>query len=68
MEANGIPEESSDPLPAARAEPGETEETPGRSFDSSQEAEEINLTLLEPIDPVNVPGGLRLILGWVRGP
>ena len=56
MEANGFPGESSGSLPAARTEPGEVEETPGRSFDSPQEAEEINLTSLEPIDPVDALG------------
>ena len=44
-------------LPAARTEPGEVEETPGRSFDSPQEAEEINLTSFEPIDLVDALGG-----------
>ena len=68
MEANGTPGESSGSFPAARTEPGETEETPGMSFDSSQEAGEINLTSLESIDPVGVLGELRLTLGWVRGP
>ena len=53
METNGIPGESSGSLPAARTEPGEIEETPGRSLDSPQEAEEINPTSLEPIDPVD---------------
>ena len=37
MEANGTPGESSGSFPAARTEPGETEETPGMSFDSSRE-------------------------------
>ena len=57
MEANSFFGESPCPPPAARTEPGEVEETPGRSFDSPQEAEEINLTSLEPIDPVDALGG-----------
>ena len=36
IEANGFPGESSGSLPAARTEPGEIEETPGRSFYSPQ--------------------------------
>ena len=69
METSGSPGESLGSLPAARTEPGEIEETPGRSSDSPQEAEEINLTSLEPNDPVDaLGGGLRLTPGWVRGP
>ena len=56
METNGTPEESSGSLPAARTGPREGEETPGMSFDSPQEAEEINLTSLEPIDRVDALG------------
>ena len=53
MGTNGTPGESSGSFPAERTEPGEIEETPGRSFDSPQEAEEINPTSLESIDPVD---------------
>ena len=53
METNGTPGESSGSLPAARTESGEMEETPGRGPDSPPEAEEINLTSLEPVDPVD---------------
>jgi hypothetical protein len=56
METSGTPGESSGSLPAARTEPREGEETPGRSFDSPQEAGQINLTSLEPIDPVDALG------------
>jgi len=56
METNGTPGESSGSLPAAWTEPKEGEETPGGSSDSPREAEEINLTLLEPIDPVDALG------------
>ena len=56
METNGTPGESLGSLPAAWTEPGEIEGTSGRSSDSPQEAEEINLTSLEPIDPVDALG------------
>ena len=56
METNGTPGESSGSPPAAWTESREGEETPGRSFDSPQEAGEINLTSLEPIDPVDALG------------
>ena len=53
----GLPGESLGPLPVARTEPGEIEETPGRSLDFPQEAEEINLTSSELIDPVEALEG-----------
>ena len=57
MEANGSPGESLGSLPAARTEPGEVEETPGRSFDPPQEG--------QAEDPVeNLGRELRLALGW----
>ena len=57
MGANGSPGEGLGSLPAARTEPGEIEETPGRSLDFPQEAEEINLTSSELIDPVDALEG-----------
>ena len=57
METNGTPGESSGSLPAARTEPREVEETPGRRSGSPQEAEEIILPPLEPVDPVDALGG-----------
>ena len=57
METNGSPGESSGSLPAAWTEPREGEETPGRSSDSPQETEEMNLPPLELIDPVDALGG-----------
>ena len=56
MESNGTPGKSSGSLPAARTAPREGEETPGRSSDSPQEAEEIILTSLEPIEPADALG------------
>ena len=57
METSGSPGESLGSLPAARTEPREIEETPGRSLDFPQEAEEINLTSSELIDPVDALEG-----------
>ena len=44
METNGSPGESLGSLPAARTEPGEIEETPGRSFDYPQEGQKDKLS------------------------
>ena len=59
METSGSPGESLGSLPAARTEPGEIEETPGRSLDSPQEGQAEQQTIeeihspTEPRDPVD---------------
>ena len=51
METSGTPGESLGSPPAARTEPGETEETPGRSFDPSQEGQAWKYTIEEILNP-----------------
>ena len=53
METNGSPGESLGSLPAARTEPGDTEETPGRSFDSPSEGK-----ARDPVDDLGESFGL----------
>ena len=52
-ETNGTPGESPGSLPAARTEPGEMEETPGRSFDSPPEGK-----ARDPVDDLGESFGL----------
>jgi len=53
METNGSPGEGLGSLPAARTEPGDIEETPGRSFDSPPERK-----ARDPVDDLGESFGL----------
>ena len=66
METNGSPGESLGSLPAARTEPGEVEETPGRSLDFPQEEQAEQQTIeeiLSPTEPRDPAGALEKSFG-----